>query len=96
MGEEIGWRGYALPRLQASRSVVWASLILGLLWGLWQFVPRLLRKNPPAVEPYSEVGHRRYRYRRGGSSPLLPQANRLIRLSQLSGKEGGCALQPTP
>jgi hypothetical protein len=42
-----------------------------------------------------KVGHRRYRHRRGGSSPLLPQANRLIRLSQLSAKEGGCDLQPT-
>jgi membrane protease YdiL (CAAX protease family) len=34
-GEEIGWRGFALPRLQKTMSVSKATLILGLLWFLW-------------------------------------------------------------
>jgi CAAX protease family protein len=34
-GEEAGWRGFALPRLQETYEPVKASLILGLLWNFW-------------------------------------------------------------
>jgi membrane protease YdiL (CAAX protease family) len=33
--EEIGWRGYALDRLQARRSALASSLILGAAWAVW-------------------------------------------------------------
>jgi membrane protease YdiL (CAAX protease family) len=35
LGEEIGWRGYFLPRLLSRKSPFQASLILGLIWACW-------------------------------------------------------------
>lgn len=35
VGEEIGWRGFALPRLRARMGGLAASLVLGLLWAAW-------------------------------------------------------------
>jgi CAAX protease family protein len=35
LGEEIGWRGYALPRLQAGRRALSAGLILGVVWSFY-------------------------------------------------------------
>lgn len=35
LGEEFGWRGYALPRLQKMYRPLPAALILGLVWACW-------------------------------------------------------------
>jgi membrane protease YdiL (CAAX protease family) len=35
LGEELGWRGFALPRMQARHSALKTSLTIGILWGSW-------------------------------------------------------------
>jgi membrane protease YdiL (CAAX protease family) len=35
LGEELGWRGFALPRMLERWHPLTASLILGLIWGAW-------------------------------------------------------------
>jgi membrane protease YdiL (CAAX protease family) len=35
IGEELGWRSFLQQSLEKSNSVLFASIIVGLIWGLW-------------------------------------------------------------
>ncbi|MES1205804.1 MAG: CPBP family intramembrane glutamic endopeptidase [Pseudomonadota bacterium] len=35
MGEEVGWRGFALPRLQARRAGLTSAVLVGGAWAAW-------------------------------------------------------------
>jgi membrane protease YdiL (CAAX protease family) len=41
LAEEIGWTGFAIPRLRPHHSVLRTGLIVGVLWGAWH-APQML------------------------------------------------------
>lgn len=54
LGEEFGWRGYALPRMLERWPPFVAGTILGLIWTLWH-VPAFLFSGI-VVTPVSDLG----------------------------------------
>lgn len=36
-GEEVGWRGFALPRLQAVNNALWAGMVLTICRAVWHW-----------------------------------------------------------
>ena len=49
MGEEFGWRGYALPCLQAKWNALISSIVLGLICASWH-IPALFIPNLPLYQ----------------------------------------------
>jgi membrane protease YdiL (CAAX protease family) len=55
LGEELGWRGFLLPRLQGLGR--WPALVVsGALWGLWHAPVVALGYNYPHLPPLGAVG----------------------------------------
>lgn len=48
LGEETGWRGFALPRLQKGRSALSATIILAGFWALWH-LPQFFYALDPSI-----------------------------------------------
>ena len=46
LGEELAWRGFALPRLLTQHNALVASMILGVIWALWH-LPLLWTEGSP-------------------------------------------------
>ena len=47
LSEELGWRGYALPELEAQYSSLTSSVILGVLWASWHIPLYLTEERMP-------------------------------------------------
>lgn len=48
-GEEIGWRGFALPRLQRELSPLLSAVVISLIWSMWHLVAFFYNDNYAAM-----------------------------------------------
>ena len=56
LGEEFGWRGFALPRLQDRHGPLVASLVVGLLWAVWHWPLRIVEGGVSTDLVWTTVG----------------------------------------
>ena len=55
IGEEFGWRGFALPRLQARHNALVSGLMVGVIWAIWH-IPLFFVKGTVQYEWRTQLG----------------------------------------
>ena len=55
IGEEFGWRGFLLPRLQTRHNALVSSLIVGVIWAIWH-IPLFFIKGTTQYDMQSQAG----------------------------------------
>ena len=55
-GEETGWRGFALPRLQQRYNAFVATVILSLFWALWHLPTFFYRPGYSSMDLFGIIG----------------------------------------
>lgn len=55
LGEEIGWRGFLLPRIESRIGYTNASLVVGLIWAVWHYPGLLFGKYNAGTNPVYAV-----------------------------------------
>ena len=55
-GEEVGWRGFALPRLQKIFSALTANFILGIAWIIWHIPTFFIHETYVEMGPFLLLG----------------------------------------
>lgn len=48
--EELGWTGFAIPKLRLKHSILSTGLIVGIIWGIWHF-PLFMDKDISGTIP---------------------------------------------